>query len=120
MQGINRVTLIGNLVKDSELKYTASGSAVCKFTVAVNRRKKNGDQWEDSANFFDITVWNKQAEMLGKYLLKGKLVGIDGELRQERWEKDGYSHSKVTVEANYIQLLSRQDKDDNFTDEVAW
>ena len=54
MADLNHVVLIGRLTRDAELKYTSNGQAVCKFSIAVNRRKKNGDQWEDEASFFDI------------------------------------------------------------------
>ena len=105
MADINHVVLIGRLTRDAELKYTASGQAVCKFSIAVNRRRKNGDQWEDEANFFDIVLWGRQGESLNQYLLKGKAVGIDGELRQDRWQQDGQNRSKVEIVANNIQLL---------------
>jgi single-strand DNA-binding protein len=105
MADVNHVVLIGRLTRDAELKYTAGGQAVCKFSIAVNRRKKNGDQWEDEANFFDIVLWGKQGESLQSYLVKGKMVGVDGELRQDRWQQDGQNRSKVEIIANYIQLL---------------
>jgi single-strand DNA-binding protein len=105
MADLNHVVLIGRLTRDAELKYTSSGQAVCKFSIAVNRRKKVGDQWEDEANFFDIVLWGKQGESLQSYLVKGKMVGVDGELRQDRWQQDGQNRSKVEVIANYIQLL---------------
>jgi single-strand DNA-binding protein len=105
MADLNHVVLIGRLTREAELKYTAGGQAVCKFSIAVNRRKKNGDQWEDEANFFDITVWGKQGESLHPYLTKGKMVGVDGELRQDRWQQDGQNRSKVEIVASYVQLL---------------
>ena len=105
MADLNHVVLIGRLTRDAELKQTANGQAVCKFSIAVNRRRKNGDQWEDEANFFDIVVWGRQGESLNQYLLKGKMVGVDGELRQDRWQQDGQNRSKVEVVANYLQLL---------------
>jgi len=105
MADLNHVVLIGRLTRDAEIKYTAGGQAVCKFSIAVNRRKKVGDQWEDEANFFDIVLWGKQGESLQSYLVKGKMVGIDGELRQDRWQQDGQNRSKVEIIANYLQLL---------------
>jgi len=105
MADLNHVVLIGRLTREAELKYTAGGQAVCKFSIAVNRRKKSGDQWEDEANFFDIVVWGRQGESLHPYLLKGKMVGVDGELRQDRWQQDGQNRSKIEIIANYLQLL---------------
>jgi single-strand DNA-binding protein len=105
MVDINHVVLVGRLTRDAELKYTANGQAVCKFSVAVNRRRKNGDQWVDEANFFDVVLWGRQGESLNQYLVKGKMVGVDGELRQDRWEQEGQNRSKVEIVAANIQLL---------------
>ena len=105
MADINHVVVVGRLTRDAELKYTSNGQAVCKFSVAVNRRKKNGDQWEDEANFFDIVLWGRQGEAINQYLMKGKTVGVEGELRQDRWQQDGQSRSKVEIVANNVQLL---------------
>ena len=105
MIDINRVVLIRRLTRDAELKSIASGQTVCKFSIAVNRRRKNGDQWEDEPNFFDIVVWGRQGESLHQYLVKGKMVAVDGELRQDRWQQDGQNRSKVEVVAANLQLL---------------
>jgi single-strand DNA-binding protein len=105
MADINRVLLVGRLTRDAELKSIASGQSVCKFSIAVNRRRKNGDQWEDEANYFDVVVWGRQGESLHHFLEKGKQVGIDGELKQDRWSQDGQNRSKVEIVANYVQLL---------------
>ncbi|MCL2276384.1 MAG: single-stranded DNA-binding protein [Treponema sp.] len=105
MADLNHVVLIGRLTRDAEIKYTSGGQAVCKFSIAVNRRKKSGDQWEDEANFFDIVLWGKQGESLQTYLVKGKMIGVDGELRQDRWQQDGQNRSKIEIIANYVQLL---------------
>jgi single-strand DNA-binding protein len=105
MVDINRVVLIGRLTRDAELKYTSGGQAVCKFSIAVNRRKKNGEQWEDEANYFDVVLWGRQGENINQYLVKGKTVGLDGELRQDRWQQDGQNRSKVEIVASNVQLL---------------
>ncbi|GMO47691.1 MAG: single-stranded DNA-binding protein [Termitinemataceae bacterium] len=105
MIDINHVTLIGRLTRDAEYKVLQSGQAVCNFSIAVNRRRKVGEQWEDEANYFDIVLWGKQADSLNRYLIKGKQIGIDGELRQDRWQQDGQNRSKVVVSANNVQLL---------------
>ena len=105
MSDINTVTLIGRLTRPGELKYTNSGMGVSKFSIAVNRRKKSGDQWEDEVSFFDCTMFGKRAESLNQYLTKGKQVAVNGELRQNRWEKDGQTRSKVEIIVNDLQLL---------------
>jgi single-strand DNA-binding protein len=105
MADINHVVLVGRLTRDAELKYTNSGTALCKFSLAINRRRKNGDQWIDEPNFFDVVLMGRMGESVHRYLLKGKQVGIQGELHQSRWETDGQSRSRVEVFANNLQLL---------------
>ena len=102
---LNHVTLIGRLTRDAELKYTSAGFAISTFSIAVNRRRKNGDQWMEEASFFEINLYGKSAESLKPYLTKGKQVAVDGELRQDRWEQDGQPRSKVVIAANNVQLL---------------
>jgi len=105
MTDINHVVLVGRLTRDAELKYTNTGVAVCKFSLAVNRRRKKDDQWIEEASFFNVVVWGKIGEVLHQYLVKGKQIGIQGELRQNRWEQDGQPRSKVEIIVANIQLL---------------
>ena len=102
---INRVILVGRLTRDAELRYTNSGTALTKMGLAVNRRIKQGDQWIDEANFFDATIWGKRGESLSQYLVRGQQVAVEGELKQDRWEKDGVKNSKVSINVSEIQLL---------------
>jgi single-strand DNA-binding protein len=102
---INHVVLVGRLTRDAELKYTSNGTAVCKFGLAVNRNRKQGDQFVEEASFFDIVVWGRQGEAIEKYLAKGKQIAVQGELRQNRWEQDGQTRSKVEIHAFNVQLL---------------
>lgn len=102
---INSLTLVGRLTRDAELKYTNSGFAITNIGLAVNSSKKDGDQWVEVANFFDVTLLGKRGESLNQYLTKGTRIAISGELKQERWEQDGQNRSKVIVQANDIQLL---------------
>ncbi|WP_422480861.1 single-stranded DNA-binding protein [Pleomorphochaeta sp. DL1XJH-081] len=101
----NIVVLVGRLTRESELRFTNSGTAIGRFSLAVNRMKRSGDQREEEVSFFDITVWGKQAEVLNPYLTKGRQVCVQGELRQSRWEQEGQSRSRIEVVANNIQLL---------------
>ena len=105
MADLNSVTLIGRLTKDADLKSTAGGHSVSRFAIAVNRSVKKGDGWESEAGFFDVTLWGRRAESLSQYLAKGKTVGVSGELRQERWQQDGQSRSRVVVAASAVQQL---------------
>lgn len=105
MRDINVVVLVGRLTRDSELKYTKSGMPIARFSIAVNRSRKDGDQWVDEASFFEIDFWGKAAEGVNRYLIKGQQVGVEGELRQDRWEQDGQSRQKVVVNASNVRLL---------------
>jgi len=102
----NRVILMGNLTRDPELRYTGGGTAVCSLSLAVNRRVKKGDRWEEEASFFDIVVFGKIAENSAEYLAKGRPVLVEGELVQRRWDdQEGRKRSKVEVVANTVQFL---------------
>lgn len=105
MADVNHVILIGRLTRDAELTYTKNGFPVSNFSIAINRRRKNGDQWTDEVHYFNITLFGKSGESLKPYLIRGKQVAVDGELRQDRWEQDGQNRSKVYVAANNVQLL---------------
>jgi single-strand DNA-binding protein len=115
MSSFSVVVLVGNLTRDAQLKYTPSGFPICTFGIAINTRKKNGDQWVDEANFFDIELFGKSAESLNQYLTKGKMVGVEGELRQDRWEQDGQSRSKVKIVANKVNLLGGGSRDGSYS-----
>jgi single-strand DNA-binding protein len=105
MADLSIAVLVGRLTRDAELKYTNSGQAVCHFSVATSSRRKKGDQWVDEASFWDIDLWGKQGESINQYLTKGKLVAVEGAMRQDRWEQDGQSRMKVVINANTVQLL---------------
>lgn len=105
MASFNRVVLVGNLTRDPELRYIASGTAVTDIGLAVNERVKRNEQWVDEANFFDITLWGRTAEVANEYLAKGSSVLIEGRLKFEQWEKDGQKRSKVKVVGEKMQML---------------
>lgn len=103
---LNMVAQIGRLTRDAEMKFTSGGMAILSFSIAVNKRKKVGDQWQDDAQYFDCVCFGKGAESIEEWMKKGKQVGITGELKQDRWEQDGQNRSKVSIIANNVQLLS--------------
>lgn len=102
---LNSVILIGRLTRDAELTYLQSGSAVANLSVAVNRNRKEGEQWISEVNYFDVSLFGKSAENLKQYLLKGKQIAVQGALKQDRWEKDGQKFSKIRIIANNVELL---------------
>jgi single-strand DNA-binding protein len=108
MASFNKVLLMGNLTRDPELRYTASGAAVASFGLAVNRKYKAGDEWKEEVCFVDITVWAKQAENCAEYLHKGSPVFLEGRLNFQSWETDtGQKRNKLEVVANNIQFMGR-------------
>lgn len=102
---INHVTVVGRLTRDAEISYLPSGVAVAKISIAVNRSRKNGDQWVEEVSYFDSSIFGKTAENLKPYLSKGKQIGLEGHLKQDRWEKDGQKFSKISIVADNVQLL---------------
>lgn len=96
------VTIVGNITKQPELRYTSGGAAVANFSVAVNKRKKVGEEWTDElVGFFDVSCWRDMAENVAN-LDKGTRVVVVGNLKQETWEQDGAKRSKVVIEAEDI------------------
>ena len=109
---INRVTISGNLTRDSELRSTQGGMSILGMGVAVNERVKNRqtNEWEDYPNFVDCTMFGTRAEKLHQYLTKGTKVAIEGRLRYSSWEKDGQRRSKLEVIVDEIEFMSRKEQ----------
>lgn len=106
---INRVNISGNLTRDSELRATAGGVQVLRFGVAVNDRRRNPEsgEWEDYPNFVECVIFGARAEAVGRYLLKGTKVAIEGKLRYSSWERDGQRRSKLEVIVDEVEFMSR-------------
>ena len=104
---INRVTLVGRLTRDPELRHIPSGTAVLELGLAVNgRQQDDAGNWVDKPNFFDVKVYGRQAETLAQHLQKGRRIGVDGRLDWRSWEaQDGTKRSKVDVVAQNVQFL---------------
>jgi single-strand DNA-binding protein len=103
---INRVVITGNLTRDPELRSLPSGTAVCDLRVAVNTRRKDGEEWVDKPNFFDVTVFGGQGEAVAQHLTKGRGVAVDGRLEWREWEtKDGDKRQAVDIIADSVQFL---------------
>jgi single-strand DNA-binding protein len=104
----NRVTLVGNVVRDPEIRYVGSGAAVTKFTIAVNRKSKEAD----SADYIDVVAWDKLAETSNTYLKKGTLVLVEGRLAIHAYEsKGGEKHKASEVVMSLLQMLGRRTTD---------
>lgn len=117
MNGFNTCTLIGNLTRNPELKYTPSGTAVVNLSLAVNRKFKQGEEMREEVDYFDVVAFGKTAENAGQYLAKGHPILAHGRLQQRRWEtQDGQKRSKVEVVADKINFLSKPSVDGQASD----
>ena len=109
MPSLNRVTLIGNLGTDPEVRSTPAGKPVATFRMATNetftdsatQQKKTAVEWHD------VECWGTLAKNVGEYLSKGRLAYVEGQLRTDRWEKDGQKHSRTKIVAARVQFLAR-------------
>jgi len=100
----NKVILVGNLVRDPEIRYVGSGAAVTKFTLAVNRRSKQ----QEETDFVDIVAWEKLAETCNTYLKKGSSCLVEGRLSIRSYEdKEGQKRKATEVVINTMQMLDR-------------
>lgn len=105
---MNKLTIIGNLVRDPEQRTTQTGVAVTNFTVAVNRRRR-GDQGNDqpSADFFNVAAWRERGELCAKYLSKGKKVCIIGPVSVRTYQaNDGITKAQLEITADEVEFLS--------------
>ena len=106
---VNLVVLAGNLCAAPDLKYIASGTAVCNLRLAVNNKYTTASgEKRESVLFIDVTAWGKQAESAAEYLEKGSKILVEGELRQREWTdtRSGDKRSKIEVQSRSIQFLS--------------
>ena len=98
MRGFNKVTLMGNLTRDPELRTTPNGSNVCSFSLAVNRTWKNANgEQQEAVDYIDCNIWGKPAEIINQYMNKGSGILVSGRLQQRSWEQEGQKRSKVEV-----------------------
>lgn len=99
---MNSVTVSGNLTRDPELVY-AGDLAICKFGLAWNQRKKQGDEYVDVPHFFDVSYFGRRGELMAEKAVKGNLVFVQGRLDFGSWEKDGEKRSKVGIVADSVE-----------------
>jgi single-strand DNA-binding protein len=118
MPALNKVQLIGNLGKDPEIRYTPTGSKVCTFSMAVNRRWKGRDgSVKEAADWFNVEVWGKLGEVCQQYLHKGSLVFLEGRLQTDRYEHEGETRYFTKVVARGMQMLDRKPEEEPAIDE---
>lgn len=103
---MNELHIIGNITHDVELRQTQAGKSVCNFTVAVNRRK-SGTTEQSEADFFNVTAWDKLAEICAQYLAKGRKVAVNGPVSLNTYTKrDGTTGASLSVLARDVEFLS--------------
>lgn len=114
---MNKIMLIGNLGRDPELSYTPSGTAVCKFSIAVNRvTKSSTGERQDETDWFNIVAWQKLAETCNTYLRKGSKVFVEGRLSMRKYtDKSNVERTAVEVVLNEMEMLTPKDKSTNNT-----
>ncbi|HVW33918.1 MAG TPA: single-stranded DNA-binding protein [Acidimicrobiia bacterium] len=98
----NSVTIVGNITRDPELRFTPSGQANARLGVAVNRRwqDRNSGEWQEATSFFDVICWRELAENVSESLKRGTRVIVTGRLEQRSWEQDGTKRSVVEIIAD--------------------
>ena len=106
---LNKVTLIGNLTRDPELKKTAGGQSVCTFSIATNRSYTDASgAKKDQVEYHNIVTWAKLAEICGQYLVKGKKIYVDGRLQTREWDgQDGQKKFRTEIVAENMIMLDR-------------
>ncbi len=114
---MNKVLLTGRLTRDPELRSLASGSSVATFAVATNEFRGNG---KERAEYHNVVVWDRLAQVCGQYLGKGQQVAIEGRLQTRQWDDDrGTRHWKTEVVATSVEMLSGRRKRDYEAESLA-
>ena len=115
MASYNKVILMGNLTRDPEVKFLASGTAVANFGLAMSERytdRQSGEQKENVC-FVDVEAWDRQAEIVGEYFKKGSPIFIEGSLKYDSWEaEDGTKRNRLKVRLIRFQFVGRRDEDE--------
>ena len=119
MASYNRVILMGHLTRDPELRFTAGKKAVCDVGIAVNDRYKKDDEWVETCDYIELTLWGRNAEVVNEYLTKGSPIHVEGKLRYESWEKDGQKRSRVKVNVDQLTLLGTKRAEESEQTEEA-
>jgi single-strand DNA-binding protein len=106
----NKITIVGYLGRDPELRYTPQGTALCKMSIATTERRKNAaGETEEHTTWFRVTAWGRQAELANEYLAKGRQVYVEGRLRLEEYtDREGQKRFSAEVSANEIQFLGHR------------
>ncbi len=109
---INVVVLGGNLVRDPELRYTPSGTAICDFTIANSKKYKQGEDWLEKPGFYNCICWGKRGEVINEHFEKGKPILVKGELEFQTWDtEDGKKRSAVKINVQDFDFVGYKKED---------
>ena len=113
MASFNKITIVGYLGRDPELRYTPQGTAVCDFSVATTeRRKDKSGEFQDSTTWFRVTFFGRLAEVANQYLSKGKQVYVEGRLSQREWQdREGTTRTNLEVTGSDLQFIGSRSED---------
>lgn len=111
---LNKIILIGRLVRDPEQRYTPNGTSVANFSIANNRTYTQGEKKKEDTSFFNCIAWSKLGELIVQYCKKGNRVAVEGRLQQRSWEdQSGKKRSTVEVVVENVQFLSHKENEGN-------
>ena len=120
MASLNKVMLIGNVGQDPELRYTPDGNPVANFSIAVNRRRRVGEEYKDETEWFNIVCFSRTAENVNQYLTKGQKVYVEGRFQSSEYVgQDGNQRKSFEVIANEVNFLSTKNEADSINQNTA-
>ncbi|MBN2015542.1 single-stranded DNA-binding protein [Candidatus Dojkabacteria bacterium] len=115
---INDARIMGNLTRDPELRTISTGTSVCNFSIATNRRYQQNDEWKEEVEFHNVVLWGQRAESFVQRAKKGTRVYIEGRLQTRSWEdQNGSKQYRTEVVANRIILIDRYEKTEGYVEE---
>lgn len=113
---VNEVRIMGNITRDPELRSISTGTSVCNFSVATNRRYQQNDEWKEEVEFHNVVIWGQRAESFAQRARKGTRVYIEGRLQTRSWEdQNGSKQFKTEIVVNRIILIDRYEKGEGVT-----
>lgn len=104
---MNKVQILGTITRDVELQYSPSGTAIAKVGIAVNKRYTSNGEKKEEVSYFNCVAFGKTGENINTYFQKGLRILISGELKEDRWEKDGHKHSRVSILINGFDFIDK-------------
>ena len=120
MASLNKVMLIGNVGQDPELRYTPDGNPVANFSIAVNRRRRVGEEYKEETEWFNIVCFSRTAENVNQYLTKGQKVYVEGRFQSSEYVgQDGNQRKSFEVIANEVTFLSTKNEADSINQNTA-